>query len=73
MPRKKVIVAIPTVMATRKHRQRSADITIKIQVSHGIGDTIESRSIIHVLATGQHYWEFIMWLYGDSKNMALAC
>ena len=32
----------------------------------------ESRSIIIILAAVQHYQEYILWLYSDSENMALA-
>ena len=31
----------------------------------------KSRNII--LAAVKHDWKFILWLYGDSKNTALAC
>ena len=72
MPRKQITVAILAVMATLKNRRGSTDITVKYLHNVKFTSTqamvstllFESRSII--LATGQHYRKYILWLYSDS-------
>ena len=70
-------MAIPTVMATCKHRQGSDDIQCNCKITSRpreppvSASLSESRSI--TLATVQDDWNDILWLCSNSKHMALAC
>ena len=72
MPLEQRTVEILTVMGMRKPRRGNADITEKFTSTQAMasGLLFESRNI--TLATIQHYWKYILWLYSNSKNVTLA-